>query len=90
MSTYTELVNLAKLCMAQARIASNPEITDALRRLAKKYQQQAAAHNRGKLPAIDDDDSTSKTSVVAVKPAGADHALAAADFRRMRGRQRMQ
>jgi len=53
MPTYSDLVELAKICVRQARTASNPEVARELRRLAKEYQKKAADLDGGLLPDIE-------------------------------------
>jgi hypothetical protein len=52
MQTYSELVELACLCLKQAHITMNPILRVELRRLAKEYQESAAKLDDGKLPDI--------------------------------------
>jgi hypothetical protein len=52
MPTFTDLVELAKICFRQARASSNPEVAQELRRLAKEYQKKAADLDGGSLPDI--------------------------------------
>jgi hypothetical protein len=55
MSTYDELVKLARMCLEQARETINPVVSAELRRRAKEYQKRAAELNNGKLPNIGED-----------------------------------
>ncbi len=50
MLTYDELVELARLCARNSRIATSREVADELWRMAKEYQDQAA--KLGELPEI--------------------------------------
>ena len=52
MPTYTDLVELAKICARQAHASPNPEVARELRRLAKEYQKKAADLDGGTLPDI--------------------------------------
>jgi hypothetical protein len=42
MLTYDELVELARLCARNSRIATSRDVADELWRMAKEYQAQAA------------------------------------------------
>jgi hypothetical protein len=53
--TYEDLVELAKICAAQARATRDSEVAAALRRMAKDYQVRAAALDSGELPDIGED-----------------------------------
>ena len=53
--SYKDLVELAKICIQQARGCILPEAATELRGMAKEYQEQAAALNIGKLCDIDED-----------------------------------
>jgi hypothetical protein len=52
MQSYDELVELARICLKQAREAKNPSVSAELRHLAKGYQIRAASMNNGRLPDI--------------------------------------
>jgi len=52
MQTYEDLVELAKICVGQARKTKSRKVAAELRRMAKDYQKRAAALNSGKLPDI--------------------------------------
>ena len=52
---YTDLVELAKICMRQARACILPEAAAELARMAKEYQEQPAALDGGRLPDIAED-----------------------------------
>jgi hypothetical protein len=56
MPTYKELTELARMCWRQARLAQTPAVSRELRRMAKQYQQEAAALDGGKLPDIGEAD----------------------------------
>ena len=53
--SYKDLVELAEICIQQARCCILPEAATELRGMAKEYQEQAAALNGGKLRDIDED-----------------------------------
>jgi len=53
MSTFADLVQLARICMRQARIARSPEVADALRQMAEEYQDKAANLSDGAVSDID-------------------------------------
>jgi hypothetical protein len=50
MSTFADLVQLARICMRQARIARSPEVADALRQMAQEYQEKATSLDDGETP----------------------------------------
>jgi len=52
MQTFEDLVELAKICVGQARKTKSRKVAAELRRMAKDYQKRAAALNRGKLPDV--------------------------------------
>jgi hypothetical protein len=52
MQTYDTLVELARICLKQAREAKDPLVSTELTHLAKGYQMRAASMNNGKLPDI--------------------------------------
>jgi len=54
MQTYEDLVELAKICMRQARETKSRQVAAELRRMAKDYQKRAAELNSGKLPNLRD------------------------------------
>ena len=43
MSTFADLVQLARICRRQARVARSPEVADVLRQMAGEYQEKAAS-----------------------------------------------
>jgi hypothetical protein len=45
-----EKVELAKICIEQARATTAPDVATELRRMAKEYQKRAAQMNGGQLP----------------------------------------
>jgi hypothetical protein len=52
MQTYSELVELARLCLKQSYFTANPILRAELGRLAKEYQESAGKLDDGKLPDI--------------------------------------
>lgn len=52
MQSYDVLVELARLCLKQAREAKNPIVSAELTHLAKGYQIRAASMDHGRLPDI--------------------------------------
>ena len=42
MQAYRDLVELARICLKQAREATIPSVRDELNRMAREYQQRAA------------------------------------------------
>jgi hypothetical protein len=54
MSTFADLVQLARICMRQAHIARSPEVADALRQMAEEYQVKAANLSDSAAPDIDE------------------------------------
>jgi hypothetical protein len=54
MSTFADLVQLARICMRQARIARCPEVADTLRQMAEEYQDKAVTLGGGTVPDIDE------------------------------------
>ena len=55
MQCYDDLVNLARICVRQAREVTNDSVRGELMRMAKLYQQRAAEIDEGKLPDIGED-----------------------------------
>jgi hypothetical protein len=55
MPTYNDLVELARICLKQARQTANPAVADELRQMAKDYQRRAAVLNGGTPPDIAED-----------------------------------
>ena len=49
MQTYEDLVELASICLRQARSAKSRAVAAELRRMAKEYQKRAAELVPGKL-----------------------------------------
>ena len=47
MSTYDDLVELAEICLRQARAAKSRAVAAELRRTAKEYQKRAVELNSG-------------------------------------------
>jgi hypothetical protein len=56
MQSYNELVELARICLKQAREAKNPSVSTELRHLAKGYQVRAASMDHGRLPDIGEEE----------------------------------
>ena len=52
MQSYDELVELARICLKQAREAKNLSVSAELMHLARRYQMRAASMDNGKLPDI--------------------------------------
>jgi hypothetical protein len=52
MISYDDLVELARICIKQARDATRPTIAAELRLVARGYQLRAAAMKHGELPDI--------------------------------------
>ncbi|MGP0089611.1 MAG: hypothetical protein ACLPKB_06585 [Xanthobacteraceae bacterium] len=52
MQSYDDLVNLARICIKQAREATDQPVSARLMLLAKEYQERAAELDKGKLPDI--------------------------------------
>jgi hypothetical protein len=57
MQTYDDLVEIARVCLKQARAAKNPSVSAEFMRLAKGYQMRAASMVGGKLPDIGEDNA---------------------------------
>jgi len=55
MLSHAQYVDLARSCSWQARLASTPQVAEALRTMAREYQEQAAKLDGGKLPKIGED-----------------------------------
>lgn len=51
-AAYDELIELARMCWRQARVAQTNGVAPALLRMAHEYQQRAAKLDSGKLPEI--------------------------------------
>jgi hypothetical protein len=56
MRSYDDLVELARICLRQAREAKDPSVRAELRQLAKGYQIRAASMGDGRLPDIGEED----------------------------------
>jgi hypothetical protein len=54
MNTFADLVQLARICMRQARIAQSRDVADVLRQMAAEYQDKAAKLTGGEFPDIGD------------------------------------
>jgi hypothetical protein len=60
--SYDELIRFARLSLNQARFETDPKIAADLRSAAKEYQRKAASLDRGRLPDIGEDNSSSLSS----------------------------
>jgi hypothetical protein len=49
MQTYENLVQLARICLAQSHIAVLPEVAKELRSMAEEYQKRADELHGGRL-----------------------------------------
>jgi len=58
MQTYDDLVELARICLKQAREAKNAFVSAELRHVAKGYQVRAATMDHGRFPNIGDEPAT--------------------------------
>jgi hypothetical protein len=47
MPSYDDLVELARICLRQARQTANPAVADELRRMAAEYERRAAGLDPG-------------------------------------------
>jgi hypothetical protein len=56
MPSYDDLVELARICLRQARQTASPAVADELRQMAGDYQRRAAVLNGGTLPDIAEDE----------------------------------
>jgi hypothetical protein len=56
MQSYDDLVELARICLKQAREAKTPSVSVELMHLAKRYQMRAASMDNGKLPGIGEEE----------------------------------
>ena len=54
MNTFADLVQLARICLRQARIARTPEVAHTFQQMAEEYQEKAANLNDGEAPDIDE------------------------------------
>jgi hypothetical protein len=57
--TYNDLVELARICLKQAREAKSAFVSDELTHVAKGYQVRAATMNHGRFPDIGDEATAS-------------------------------
>jgi hypothetical protein len=62
-AAYDELVEPARMCWRQARVAQTNGVAPALLRMAHEYQQRAAKLDSGKLPEIGVPEINSKPMV---------------------------
>jgi len=54
MNTFADLVQLARICLRQARISRTPEVAHAFQQMAEEYQEKAANLNDSEAPDIDE------------------------------------
>ena len=54
MSSFADLVELARICMRQARVARSPEVADVLRQMAEEYQEKATSLDDGEAPDVNE------------------------------------
>jgi hypothetical protein len=47
MPTYDDLIELARICLKQARETADPAVADELRRMAEDYRRRAAELGHG-------------------------------------------
>ena len=59
MQTYSDLVELARICVKQSREAKSAFVSDELTHVAKGYQVRAATMNQGRFPDIGDEAAAS-------------------------------
>jgi hypothetical protein len=55
--SYDNLVEMARLCLEQARRAKNPSVSAEFMHLAKGYQMRAASMDNGKVPDIGEEEA---------------------------------
>jgi hypothetical protein len=53
MQSYDDLIELARICVEQARAARNREVAAELRRMGREYHERAAKLNGGTAPPLD-------------------------------------
>jgi hypothetical protein len=56
MPSYNDLMELARICLRQARQTASPAVADELQQMARDYQRRAAALNGGTPPDIVEDE----------------------------------
>ena len=56
MRSYDDLVELARICLRQAREAKNPSVSAEFMRLAKGYQIRAASMDNRRIPDIGEEE----------------------------------
>jgi hypothetical protein len=61
--SYVDLVELARICINQARAATTPAAAAEFIRLAKEYQRRAAGMNDGEFPDIGEESAPGMTSL---------------------------
>ena len=62
MQTYDDLVEIARICLKQARATKNESVSAEFLHLAKGYQMRAASLASGKPPDIGENDPPERTS----------------------------
>lgn len=55
MQMYNDLIELAQICLKQARAATSSEVAAELRRMAREYRERAAKLNGGSMREIGKD-----------------------------------
>jgi hypothetical protein len=60
MPTYNDLVELARICLRQARQTASPAVADELRQMARDYQRRAAVLNGEAAPDTAEDELRSR------------------------------
>lgn len=55
MHTYNDLIELARICIRQAKSAADPTVKEEFMKLAHEYQSRAAKLDSGILPDIGDE-----------------------------------
>jgi hypothetical protein len=62
MQAYEDLVEIARICLKEARAAENPAVSGEFKRLAKGYQMRAATMVAGKIPDIGENDGSNSNA----------------------------
>jgi hypothetical protein len=57
MQTYEELVELARICVRNARTTTDNEVAAELWKMAREYKEKAARLNGGRVPSLGEDDN---------------------------------
>jgi hypothetical protein len=60
MPSYDDLVELARICLRQARQTENPAVADELIQMARDYQRRAAMLDGGRHPDTDEPDASAR------------------------------